>query len=172
MSYSKSDLTVLLQGLDLGSSIAEQDSLLETARVETSVFSDLYMDKVDLIPGTKGSGKSALYRIFVDFLAKSLLQGRKVVVAHGVQSHGDPVFQAYQECFEELSEDAFVDFWCIYLVSLAHEQFVKDAKFKDYIIEFRKSNVTKRYPNGDGSLDARMRDRNLSWERRTRRLLA
>ena len=39
-------------------------------------------------------------------------------------------------------------------------------------IEFRKSNVTKRYPNGDGSLDARRRDRNLSWERRTRRLLA
>jgi hypothetical protein len=40
------------------------------------------------------------------------------------------------------------------------------------IIEFRKSNVTKRYPKGDGSLDARTRDRNLSWERRTRRLLA
>jgi hypothetical protein len=45
-------------------------------------------------------------------------------------------------------------------------------ELRKWIIEFRKSNVTKRYPKGDGSLDARMRDRNLSWERRTRRLLA
>ena len=40
----------LLQGIDLGSSIAEQDALLESARVETSAFSDLFLDKVDLIP--------------------------------------------------------------------------------------------------------------------------
>ena len=39
-------------------------------------------------------------------------------------------------------------------------------------IEFRKSNVSKCYPNGDGSSDARMNERNLSWERQTRRLLA
>ena len=39
-------------------------------------------------------------------------------------------------------------------------------------IEFRKSNVNGHYPNGDGSLDARMRERSLSWERQTRRLLA
>ena len=30
------------------------------------------------------------------------------------------------------------------------------------IIVLRKSNVTERYPNGAGSLDARMRDRSLS----------
>jgi hypothetical protein len=35
------------------------------------------------------------------------------------------------------------------------------------IIEFRKSNVNGNYPNGDGSLDARMNERNLSWERQT-----
>jgi hypothetical protein len=29
-------------------------------------------------------------------------------------------------------------------------------------IEFRKSNVNEHYPNGDGSLDARMSDRSLS----------
>ena len=39
-------------------------------------------------------------------------------------------------------------------------------------IEFRKSNVSTFYPNSDGSLDARMNERNLSWERQTRRLLA
>jgi hypothetical protein len=40
------------------------------------------------------------------------------------------------------------------------------------IIEFRKSNVNGHYPNGDGSLDARMSDRSWFWERHTRRLLA
>src|SRR5215475_6600494 len=60
------DLTALLQGLDLGYSIAEEDTLLEAARIETSAFTDLLNDRVDLVPGTKGSGKSALFRIFVD----------------------------------------------------------------------------------------------------------
>jgi hypothetical protein len=114
----------LLQQLDLGSSIAEQDTLLESARVETSAFSDLLQDKVDLIPGTKGSGKSALFRIFVDFLPGDLLQHKKVVIAHGVQKHGDNVFQAFKEQFEALSEDDFVNFWNIYITSLAHEQFI------------------------------------------------
>jgi len=39
-------------------------------------------------------------------------------------------------------------------------------------IEFRISNVNGHYSNGDGSLDARMSERSLSWERQTRRLLA
>lgn len=133
MAYQKSELVKVLRHIDLGSSVAEQDNLLETARVETSVFTDLFQDRVDLVPGTKGSGKSALYRIFVDFLASSLLSLRKVVVAHGVQSHGDNVFLVFNERFETLSEGDFVDFWCIYLVSLAHEQFVKNAQYAAYL---------------------------------------
>ncbi|PTL34890.1 hypothetical protein CLG94_12670 [Candidatus Methylomirabilis limnetica] len=123
----------LLQVLDLGSSIAEQDTLLETARVETSSFTDLLADKVDLVPGTKGSGKTALFRIFVDFLPQHLLQYRKVVIAHGVQKHGDNIFHAFKEQFEELSEDDFVSFWCIYLTSLAHEQFIKGEIYQPYL---------------------------------------
>jgi hypothetical protein len=130
---NKGEVARLLLGVDLGSSVAEQDDLLQTARVETSVFGDLLGDRVDLVPGTKGSGKSALYRIFVDFLAPVLLTNRKVVVAHGVQAHGDNVFLAFNDRFEDLSEDEFVDFWCIYLVSLAQEQFVKRAEYATYL---------------------------------------
>jgi len=139
-------VTGLLRELDLGSSIAELDNLLEDTRVETSAFSDLFTDKVDLIPGTKGSGKSALFRIFADFLPDFLLQSRKVVIAHGVQKHGDNVFHAFKEQFDELSEDEFVGFWCIYLTSLAHEQFIKSDVFAKHlsganseIQEFRKA---------------------------------
>lgn len=123
----------LLEDLDLGSSIAELDKLLHTARVETSAFSDLLHDKVDLVPGTKGSGKSALFRIFTDFLPEHLLRSRKVVVAHGVQKHGDDVFHAFKDQFDQLSEDDFVSFWCIYLTSLAHEQFVKGDIYRVYL---------------------------------------
>jgi hypothetical protein len=143
----------LLQVLDLGSSIAELDNLLETARVETSAFSDLLSDKVDLIPGTKGSGKSALFRIFVDFLPDHLLRSRKVVIAHGVQKHGDNVFHAYKDQFQELSEDDFTCFWCIYLTSLAHEQFVKGPMYQEFlkgadqeVNRFREACATARIP--------------------------
>lgn len=137
MAYRNSDLARILTQVDLGSSIAEQDGLLENARVETSAFTDLWHDRVDLIPGTKGSGKSALYRIFVDFLAESLLVSRKVVIAHGVQRTGDEVFHAFNDHFKRMDEQDFVNFWCVYLVSLTHEHFVKNEKYRDYLSNCR-----------------------------------
>lgn len=125
----KAEAANLLTKLDFGSGVAETDNLLEAARVETSVFDDLLADRVDLIPGTKGSGKTALYRIFVDFLPTILLESRRVIVAHGVQQREDSVFLAYKDQFDQLSEADFVDFWCVYLVSLAHERFVRSPKY-------------------------------------------
>jgi hypothetical protein len=133
MSYQNKTVLALLQGLDLGTSVAESDTLLETARIETSVFTDLLNDRVDLVPGTKGSGKSALFRIFVDFLPDFLLSQRKVVVAHGIQAPGDPVFHAFTDRFSKLSEEEFVSFWCIYLVSLAHEHFIKGPRYQVFL---------------------------------------
>jgi len=123
----------VLSNVNLGSSIAEHDSLLWDARVETSAFLDLLQDKVDLIPGTKGSGKSALYRLFVDYLGPSLLERRKVVVAYGVEKTGDAVFSAYRRAFSKMDEDEFVNFWCIYFVSLAHEQFIKNSEYSSML---------------------------------------
>jgi hypothetical protein len=127
---SKIDAATLLAGLDLGSAVAESDTLLEAARVETSVFDDLLADRVDLIPGTKGSGKTALYRIFVDFLPQLMLRNRKIIIAHGVQQRQDTMFLVYKKEFDQLSEADFVDFWCIYVVSLAYEQFLRGDRFK------------------------------------------
>ncbi len=132
-THQNKTLSTLLQGLDLGSSVAESDTLLEAARIETSAFADLLNDRVDLIPGTKGSGKSALFRIFVDFLPDFLLSQQKVVVAHGIQAPGDPVFHAFTDRFSKLSEEEFVSFWCIYLVSLAHEHFIKGPRYRKFL---------------------------------------
>jgi len=129
VAHRHDEIASLLRDLDLGSSVAESDNLLKTARVETSAFTDLLNDRVDLVPGTKGSGKSALFRMFVDFLPDYLLRQRKVVVAHGVDAPGDNVFHAFKEEFSRLSETEFVSFWSVYLVSLAHEQFVKGPRY-------------------------------------------
>ncbi len=133
MKHKNRELLLLLENLDLGVSVAESDTLLEAARIETSTFSDLFNDRVDLIPGTKGSGKTALFRIFVEFLPQQLLDQKKVIIAHGVSAPGDPIFHAFSKEFSELSEDDFVSFWCIYLVSLAHEQFIKNIKYKAFL---------------------------------------
>jgi hypothetical protein len=107
----KRDAAHLLAGLDLGSAVAESDNLLEAARVETSIFDDLLADRIDLIPGTKGSGKTALY------LPNLMLKNKRVIIAHGVRQRQDSVFLAHKKQFEQLSEADFVDFWCIYLMS-------------------------------------------------------
>jgi hypothetical protein len=133
LSHQNKQLKELLMKCDLGSSVAESDNLLQVARIENSAFADLVSDRVDLVPGTKGSGKSALFRIFVDFLPDYLLKQKKVVIAHGVQAPGDPVFHAFNEQFSKLSETEFVSFWCIYLVSLAHEQFVKGPRYVEML---------------------------------------
>jgi hypothetical protein len=72
--------------------------------------------------------------MFVDFLPETLLRYQKVVVAHGVQTPGDPVFNAFSEEFSKLDEQQFVSFWCIYLVSLAHEQFIKGDRYANFLI--------------------------------------
>lgn len=153
MGYLKSSVADVLRSLDFGSSVAEFDDLLESARVETSVFTDLVADRVDLIPGTKGSGKSALYRIVVEFLPDFLYQTRKVVVAHGVRAEGEKVFHVFKERFDALTEDDFVNFWCVYLVSLAHEHFLKNDKYasdlagaEKQIAAFRKSCAGAKIP--------------------------
>lgn len=133
MLMKNTEAAELLADLDLGSGVAETDNLLEAARIETSVFDDLIADRVDLIPGTKGSGKTALYRILVDFLPDTLLRHRRVVLAHGVSTRQDTVFLAFKEQFDKLDESDFVDFWCVYLASLANEQFIRNLTFDGYL---------------------------------------
>lgn len=129
MAHKNAVLAPLLASLDLGVSVAELDNLLDSARVETSAFSDLISGRVDLVPGTKGSGKSALFRLTVEYLRDHLLAQRRVVIAHGVKSTGDVVFTSYRERFESLTEDDFVDFWCLYFASLARDHFVNNDAY-------------------------------------------
>lgn len=91
------------------------------------------MIKLTLFQEPRARGKAHCFEMFVDFLPAHLLKSRKVVIAHGVEKHGDNVFHAFKDQFEHLTEDDFVDFWCIYLTSLAHEQFVKGKLYQELL---------------------------------------
>jgi hypothetical protein len=51
-----------LQALDIGDDVAEFDERLSSYFVQTSSFRDIVIDKADLILGSKGSGKSAIFK--------------------------------------------------------------------------------------------------------------
>ena len=119
----------LLNSIDLGAPVAEQDNRLYEARIETGAFTDLFTDRVDIIPGTKGSGKTALYRLVSEFRKPLLLQTGTVILT-GVEAAGDPVFQAFKQKFESLSEMEFENFWRVYFVALILEHFIKNEEHK------------------------------------------
>jgi hypothetical protein len=74
-----------------------------------------------------------LYRLFVKHLRPYLLEQRKVVLAHGVESHGDPLFQLFTDRFEKLSETHFQNFWYLYFVSLVNEVLLKTPEYEPFL---------------------------------------
>jgi hypothetical protein len=74
-----------------------------------------------------------------------------VVIAHGVQRRQDAVFLAYKEQFDTLTEADFVDFWCIYLISLAYEQFIRSDKYVQFamtrLLLFGRNTARRVFPN-------------------------
>jgi hypothetical protein len=138
-TIQRGELIKLLSALDLGAPVAEHDVRLFEARIETSAFSDLYRDRVDLIAGTKGSGKTALYRLMAEYLRGLMLKSR-VVILTGVESSGDPVFVTFKEQFDSLTEIEFENFWRVYFIALILERFVKSGDYTE-LLEDAKSEV-------------------------------
>jgi hypothetical protein len=120
----------LLKSVNIGANVAEHDSILYEARIETTAFTDLFSDKVDLIPGNKGSGKTALYRLISEYLKPTLFKTRTVILT-GVEASGDPVFQAFRRKFEALSEMEFESFWRVYFVALILERFINNPEYSE-----------------------------------------
>lgn len=135
---NRSQILSVLKELDLGAGVAEFDELLYAARVETGTFWDLFKDTVDLIPGAKGSGKSALFQLFVKHLRGMMLDQKKVLLAHGVESQGNQVFQHFTDKFEKLTDTEFQNFWYVYFVSLINECLLKDQAYQDFVSPYPK----------------------------------
>jgi ABC-type amino acid transport substrate-binding protein len=82
----------LLPKLDLGASVAEFDDALEKYFVETDTFRALVDDRVDIVAGDKGTGKTAIYRILQKRFGK-LAKLQNVEVVPAFNPTGNPVFQ-------------------------------------------------------------------------------
>ena len=106
----------LLKDLDLGSSVAEFDEALERYFVETPAFRALTLDKADVIAGEKGTGKSALYRVFSRRYT-TIPQLKEVEVIPGFNMAGNPVFQRLAQ-MNTLSEGQYITVWKSYFLSL------------------------------------------------------
>lgn len=120
-----------LTDIDLGNGVAEHDNLLWECMVQTPHFMDIFNDRVDLVLGTKGAGKSSLFRIFGELVTSRLLNKNRIITVTGVETKGEPIFKAYSPNFEKFSEDQFEAFWKIYLLSLAYNRIFNDPGIRD-----------------------------------------
>lgn len=107
----------VLRSLDLGSSVAEHDQLLQQHFVETQTFRMLLESRVDIIAGDKGTGKTAIFRILKERYASYPELGDVEVVA-AFNPAGTPVFQRLIET-DVLAEDQYIGVWKAYFLSLA-----------------------------------------------------
>lgn len=117
----KEDVGWQLDQFDLGASTAENDPLLEVAKIETQEFYDLYIhDRIDIVKGIKGAGKTALYRLFW-ILRNHMIDKKSTYCIFGIEPTGDPIFRQFQSDFGNYGEIEFENFWGIYLIALVYK---------------------------------------------------
>jgi hypothetical protein len=130
----------LLRKLELGSSVAEFDQALDRYFIETEAFRALALNKADIISGEKGTGKSALYRVFTQRY-KNIREMDQVEVISGFNPAGSPIFQRLG-AFPNLSENEFAAIWKSYFVSL----------IGNWLLHFYEANPTAKMRELDGLL--------------------
>jgi hypothetical protein len=107
----------LIGNLDLGKSVAEFDDALERYFIETSAFRELINDKVDIIAGDKGTGKTAIYRILQkQYPTLPTLKNVEILAAFSLS--GNPIFQKLGE-HDIQDEGEYIRLWKLYFLSLA-----------------------------------------------------
>jgi energy-coupling factor transporter ATP-binding protein EcfA2 len=141
---SKDDL---LQELDFGSVDAESEEKLAKRFVRTKGFSSIVDDKTLIILGPKGSGKSAIYRLFADFIeeSKDILGSDFPEDTHIVKATGgDDVKSIDDRSLKEMmkQEDfSYERFWRVYIAlktasKLGAEGYESDGELGDVLRAF------------------------------------
>ena len=137
-----------LQSLNLGKSVAEFDDALERYFIETNAFRELVQDRIDIVAGDKGTGKTAIYRILQKKHA-TLPEMRGVEVIAAFNPSGSPIFQQLTTR-DVLSEADYNHLWKAYLVSFSG----------NWLLDIYEGNLTSSMP----SLDKLLRGLDLRTE--------
>lgn len=106
----------LLGKLNLGTSVAEFDEDLESYFVETNVFREFVRDRVDIIAGDKGTGKTAIYR-FINKRHDEIPELNGLVIIPAFNPSGNPIFSKLTER-DVLTEPEYVLLWKSYILSI------------------------------------------------------
>lgn len=117
----------LLEDIDLGAIVAEQDKMLAQCFIEHPVLREIISDKKDIVLGAKGAGKSALWKEFKGNQG-SYKELSNVLIAVTTNPSGDPEFRdvlaAIGKSDTQPDEDELRVGWRLYFLS----QFWRNAK--------------------------------------------
>lgn len=128
----KEEYKDLIESLNIGANVAEQDLFLEQAKVETPILNDFLADKIDFILGSKGSGKTSIFRL-TQAIKDDLLDKYDLHLITGVEPQGDAVFELFKKEFASFSESDFGNFWKIYFINLIYNDFINNKQFEPRI---------------------------------------
>jgi hypothetical protein len=107
----------LLQAITFGEDVADFDEQLATYFVETSSFNDVVSDRVNLVLGEKGSGKSAIFRQLADEDA-DISQLIDVDIVPAFNPQGSVIFRRLAD-YPDLPEETLRFAWFSFFVALA-----------------------------------------------------
>lgn len=141
----------ILERLNLGSSVAENDDDLESYFVPTVALDDFLADRYDLIRGAKGSGKSAILRM-VSREKSSYPQLTDVDLVIATEHTGEPAFKRAFEAvlLDQVTDSALTNAWKTYILNLALDavEELPPSEIRDAAIKFAEaSGLRYRTPN-------------------------
>ena len=116
-------MEVLLRTLDLGSSVAEFDRMIDRHFVMTNAYQCLIDGKADIVAGDKGAGKTTIYRYLQQQYTK-IPQLKNVEVVSGFNPSGNPIFTRLIQP-TPYSESQYLAFWKAYFLSIVGNWLLK-----------------------------------------------
>lgn len=110
------NVSEILKIMDLGNSVAEFDEALEKYFVETEAFDALVQDRIDVVAGDKGTGKTAIFKI-LEKRYRQFEELRDVEIVSAFNPSGNPVFQRLVH-EQALTEGQYRSVWKAYFFTL------------------------------------------------------
>lgn len=114
----------VLQEINFGERIAEDEiEQLRSYFVETDEWQRIFAGDIDIVYGSKGAGKSAIYSLLLE--RKQELSKRRIIAFAAESPRGIPVFKSLIND-TDITEQELYNLWKLYFLALVAEQFRKE----------------------------------------------